>query len=50
MTITEAIEVAEDGATIQVAEGDLTDELTIEKSVTLKGASAGIAQNHNQEV
>ena len=50
MTISEAIEIAEDGATIQVAEGDLTDELTIEKSVTLKGASAGIAQNHNQEV
>ena len=46
----EVVQSIEDGGTLKVSEGIIETPLEIEKSIKMKGASAGIAQNHDQEV
>lgn len=48
--ITTVLVDAKDNAVVDIAEGSIDENITIEKSVTLQGTSAGIAQNFNQEV
>ena len=40
----------DDGSAVRITNGDITEPLTISKSVALKGASAGFPQNYKQEV
>ena len=40
----------EDGSSVRLTNGDVAEALTISKSITLKGASAGFPQNYKQEV
>ena len=49
-TAVETLATAEDGAVVEVAAGEIAQELTVEKSVTMLGENAGIAQNFDQEV
>lgn len=48
--INDVIQSIEDGGTMKVSEGIIETPLDIEKSIKLKGASAGITQNRDQEV
>ena len=40
----------DDGSAVRITNGDITEPLTISKSIALKGASAGFPQNYKQEV
>ena len=44
------ISTVEDNAVIEIPEGEVTEAITVEKSVTIQGENAGIAQNFDQEV
>ena len=45
-----AVTNAADGATLNISGGNVTDSLTLDKSVTLNGTNADKAQNFDQEV
>ena len=49
-TVSASITAVTAGSTIKVANGTVAEELTVDKSVTLKGTNAGVAQNYSQEV
>ena len=50
VNVTEILNNAESGDTLKFTDGTIDSSLTIDKSLTLNGAIAGIAQNYDQEV
>ena len=48
--IVEVIKEVESGAVIAVADGEVAEELNLDKGVTIQGVNAGIPQNYKQEV
>ena len=48
--IVEVIKEIESGAVIAVADGEVAENLTLDKGVIIQGVNAGIPQNHKQEV
>lgn len=49
-TLASVMSSAEDGSVIDITEGSVSIDLAVDKSVTLQGTNAGIAQNFDQEV
>lgn len=45
-----SISAASEGATVKIASGAVAEAVTLDKSVTVEGETAGIAQNFSQEV
>lgn len=45
-----AIASANSGAVVKMSAGTVSDAVTVDKSVTVEGANAGVAQNFSQEV
>lgn len=48
--IVEIINTAESGVVIAVSDGEVAEELVLNKGVVMQGVNAGVAQNHRQEV
>ena len=49
-SVSEVLTEAENGEVIELQGGTVEEELTLDKSVTLNGENAGVAQNFKQEV
>lgn len=45
-----SISAASEGATVKIASGAVAEAVTLDKSVTVEGETAGVAQNFSQEV
>lgn len=45
-----SISTASEGATVKIASGTVAEAVTLDKSVTVEGEAAGVAQNFSQEV
>lgn len=45
-----SISAASEGATVKIASGTVAEAVTLDKSVTVEGETAGVAQNFSQEV
>ena len=48
--ISEVVASIESGAVISVSNGEIAEELNLDKGIVLQGVNAGIAQNYKQEV
>ena len=48
--VTEIIASIESGAIVAVADGEVAEELNLNKGIVLQGVNAGIPQNYKQEV
>ena len=49
-TVANVIASVEDNAVIAITAGTIEEELVLDKSLTIRGVNAGIAQNYEQEV
>lgn len=48
--VVSAIASAKSGSVVKMSAGTISQAIAVEKSVTVKGENAGVAQNHQQEV
>ena len=48
--VNEVIAKVENGAVIEITPGEVVNTVTVDKSATIHGANAGVAQNYSQEI